>query len=117
MGNCKKLNVWLKAKNLAVNIYQLTDSALFNKDFSMKDQMRRSAVSISSNIAEGDALNTDKQSIKHFYIARGSTAELRTQLIISIEVGYIKPDLLKELELECDEISAMLTSLIKHRSS
>jgi len=51
MGNFKKLNVWLKAKNLAVNICKITDSALFNKDFSLKDQMRRSAVSIPSNIA------------------------------------------------------------------
>ncbi|HKK41771.1 MAG TPA: four helix bundle protein [Bacteroidales bacterium] len=115
MGNFKNLNVWLKAKNLAVNIYKLTDQALYNKDFSMKDQMRRSAISIPSNIAEGDALDTNKQSIKYFHIARGSTAELRTQLIISMEVGYIKSDLYKELELECDEIGAMLTSLIKHR--
>jgi four helix bundle protein len=117
MGNFKKLNVWLKAKNLAVNIYKLTDLTLINKDFSMKDQMRRSAVSIPSNIAEGDTLDTDKQSTRHFYIARGSTAELRTQLIISLEVGYIKSDTFEELEHECDEISAMLTSLIKHRSS
>lgn len=66
--------------------------------------MRRSAVSIPSNIAEGDALDTNKQSVRSFLIARGSTAELRTQLIISMEVGYINPDIFKELELECDEI-------------
>jgi four helix bundle protein len=78
--------------------------------------MRRASVSIPSNIAEGDNLATDKQSVHHFYIARGSTAELRTQLIIALEVGYIKSDKFEGLEKDCDEISAMLTSLIKHRS-
>jgi len=48
----------------------------FSKDYGLKDQIQRSAVSIPSNIAEGDDLETDKQSIKHFYIAKGSTAEL-----------------------------------------
>jgi four helix bundle protein len=116
MGDFKKLHVWQKAKNLAVKIYKLTDSNAISKDFSLKDQMRRSSVSIPSNIAEGDTLDTDKQSTRHFYIARGSTAELRTQLIISTEIGYITSDTFEELEKECDEISAMLTNLIKHRS-
>jgi len=89
MGNFKKLNVWLKAKDLAVKVYKMTNSSHFIKDFGLKDQIRRSAVSIPSNVAEGDNLDTDRQSIRHFYIARGSTAELRTQLIISMEIGYI----------------------------
>jgi len=92
MGNFKDLKVWQQSKDLVVDIYRLTDKGLFNKDFGLRDQMRRSSVSIPSNIAEGDELDTDKQSIKHLYIARGSTAELRTQLIISSEIGYITPD-------------------------
>jgi four helix bundle protein len=115
MGNFKKLNVWQKSKDLAVKIYKLTDSTPFIKDFGLKDQIRRSAVSIPSNIAEGDNLDTDKQSIRHFFIARGSAAELRTQLIISREIGYIPPEKFEELETECDIISAMLTTLINHR--
>ncbi len=116
MGNFKELHVWQKAKDLAVKVYKLTDSGHFIKDFGLKDQIRRSSVSISSNIAEGDNLDTDKQSTRHFFIARGSTAELRTQLIISMEIGYISNANLVELENECDRISAMLTTLIKHRS-
>jgi four helix bundle protein len=115
MGNFRQLNVWQKSKDLAVNVYKLTDSCNFNKDFGLKDQIRRSSVSIPSNIAEGDNLDTDKQSTKHFYIARGSTAELRTQLIISNEIGYITTDVFESLDKECESISAMLTSLIKHR--
>jgi four helix bundle protein len=115
MGNFKELHVWQKAKDLAVSVYKLTDSGHFIKDFGLKDQMRRSSVSIPSNIAEGDNLDTDKQSVRHFFIARGSTAELRTQLIISLEIGYITPQEFETFESDCDKISAMLTTLIKHR--
>jgi four helix bundle protein len=116
MGNFKKLLVWQRSKDLAVKIYKLTDSGSFIKDFGLRDQMRRSAVSVPSNIAEGDNLDTDKQSIRHFYIARGSVAELRTQLIISMEIGYINTEVFEEFEKSYEEISAMITSLIKYRS-
>lgn len=116
MGNFKQLSVWLKAKSLAVQIYKLTDHGSINNDFGLRDQMRRAAVSIPSNIAEGDTLDTDKQSTRHFYISRGSAAELRTQLLIANEIGYIKNLQYEALEAECDEICAMLTALIKHRS-
>jgi four helix bundle protein len=116
MGNFKDLKVWQQSKDLAVDIYRLTDQGLFIKDFGLRDQMRRSSVSIPSNIAEGDDLDTDKQSIRHFYIARGSIAELRTQLVISSEIGYISSETYKEFETRCDNICAMLTGLIKHRS-
>jgi len=74
MGNFKKLRVWQLAKELAVRIYKLTQKPTFSKDFGLKDQIQRAAVSIPSNIAEGDNLDTDKQSVRHFFIARGSTA-------------------------------------------
>lgn len=115
MGNFEKLRVWQLAKNLAVRIYKLTQKQSFTKDHGLRDQIRRAAVSIPSNIAEGDNLDTDKQSTRHFFIARGSTAELRTQLIISVEIGYITVDEFEALNKDCDEVSAMLTALIKHR--
>jgi four helix bundle protein len=117
MGNFKKLLVWQRSKDLAVRIYKLTESGSFGKDFGLRDQMRRSAVSIPSNVAEGDNLNSDKQSTRHFYIARGSVAELLTQLIISSEIGYLKGEIFEEFENSCNEIGAMLTSLIKFRSN
>jgi four helix bundle protein len=86
------------------------------KDFGFKDQIQRSAVSIASNIAEGDELGTDKQSIRHFYISKGSTAELMTQLIIANEIGYIDDATKLNLVDECDKISAMLSKLIKART-
>lgn len=116
MSNFKELKVWQKSKDLAVGIYRLTNDGGLFKDFGLKDQMRRSSVSVPSNIAEGDNLDTDKQSVRHFYIARGSIAELRTQLAIAQEIGYVSTNQYDTLEKNCESISAMLTSLIKHRS-
>ena len=115
MGHFEKLTVWQKSKDLAVKIYNITNEGLINKDFRLKDQMRAAAVSVASNIAEGDELQTNKQSIHFFYIAKGSLAELKTQCIIANEIGYLS---LQEKEFiinECDEISKMLTSLMRIR--
>ena len=116
MGNFQKLRVWQLAKELAVKIYKLTQTNTFSKDYGLKDQIQRSAVSIPSNIAEGDDLETDKQSIRHFYIAKGSTAELLTQLIIAQEIGYLNVESSDSLVNDCRIISVMLTKLIQARS-
>ena len=76
MGKFQDLKVWQRAKDLAVYIYKLTGKGAFSKDFSLRDQIRRATVSIPSNIAEGDDLGSDKQAIRHFYIAKGSAAEV-----------------------------------------
>jgi four helix bundle protein len=115
MGNFQKLRVWQLAKELAVKIYKLTQSSLFRKDFGFKDQIQRAAISIPSNIAEGDESGTNKLSIRYFYTAKGSIAELQTQLIIAHEIGYIENDLKESLVNECNLISVMLNKIIKVR--
>ena len=115
MGNFMNLRVWQLAKEVAVRIYQLTKESEFKKDFGLKDQIQRSAVSIASNIAEGDESGSDKQSVKFFYISKGSIAELTTQLIIANEIGYIDNEVKNILLDDCDKMSAMLTKLIKSR--
>jgi four helix bundle protein len=117
MGNFQKLRVWQIAKELAIKIYKLTSKPSLSKDLGLKDQIQRSAVSIPSNIAEGDELETDKQSIRHFYIAKGSTAELLTQLIIAHEIGYLDSETTDGLVNDCQIISVMLMKLIKARSN
>ncbi|MGA1978617.1 MAG: four helix bundle protein [Bacteroidales bacterium] len=116
MGKFEKLLVWQIAKGIAIKIYRLTDSNCFSKDFGLKDQIQRASVSIASNIAEGDEQGSDKQSVRYFYIAKGSIAELITQLTIANEIGYIEEKLKDQLIDECDKISAMLSKLIKARS-
>jgi len=115
MGNFRKLIVWNKAKKLAVKIYDLAKKQSLSKDFGLKDQIQRASVSIPANIAEGDELGTDKQAIRHFYIAKGSSAELQTLLIIANEIGYIENQLTNDLLNECYIISVMLAKIIKAR--
>jgi four helix bundle protein len=116
MSHFEELKVWQKAVDLAVKVYEITKNEPFKKDYGLRDQMRRSSVSISSNISEGDQLDSDKSSIRHFRIAKGSTAELFTQSIISDRIGYLNKNDFEYLKKECQEILAMLTNLIKHRN-
>ena len=80
MSNFENLKVWHRAVELAVSIYNVTeDNKSLKKDSGLKDHIRRAAVSISGNcnLSEGDELGTDKQAVKHFFIAEGSTAAHR----------------------------------------
>ena len=113
MGKFEELNVWQRAKDLAVYVYKLTSSW---KDYSLRDQMQRAAVSSPSNIAEGDEYGSNRQSVKFLRIAKGSTAELLTQAIIAKEIGYIEDNSFQHITAETKAISAMLTRLIQSRS-
>lgn len=107
------LRVWQEAKELAVGVYHATETL---RDFSLRDQLRRSAVSIPSNIAEGDERDTDKDSVRCFYIAKGSLAELRTQLEIASEVGALPDSATKPLLEAAITVGRQLGALIKARS-
>jgi four helix bundle protein len=115
MGDFRKLFVWQKSKELAIKIYNLTKTQSIAKDYGLRDQIQRASVSIPANIAEGDELDTDKQANRHFFIAKGSAAELQTLLIIAEEVGYIETDIMEELVNECKIISVMLLKIINAR--
>lgn len=112
----RDLIVWKKAKDIAVFIYQSTNTGGINKDYGLRDQIRKAAISIPSNIAEGDERETDKEAVRFFYIAKGSAAEVLTQAIIAFEIGYIKEEAFEEIKQRCTEISAMLSKLISARS-
>ena len=85
----EELPVWQNAKTLAIVIYEVSSGGRLSKDFSLKDQIRRCVVSISSNIAEGFERGTKQEFIQFLYIARGSCGELRSQIHIADEIGYI----------------------------
>ena len=117
MGRFKDLEVWKRSKELAVRIYRVTDEGAIKRDFSLRDQLRRSAVSVPSNIAEGDERDSDRESARFFAISKGSLAELRTQLQIAFEVGYLTEEIFLDTDRECEIISRMIGALIKSRSA
>lgn len=94
-------------------VYTITKGFPEEEKFGLTSQMRRSAVSIPSNIAEGSGRDSDKEFNHFLFIARGSTYELETQLIISEEIGLLNSEELKMFSERIDEIQRMITNLQK----
>ena len=103
------LDVWKRSRHLAVAIFKIFASC---KNYGFKDQITRASVSIPSNIAEGFERNSKKEFIYFLRIARGSCAELRTQLYISEDINLIDTQIAQQLQQEALEISKMLQGLI-----
>ncbi len=111
----KKLDVWNKSIELVVEIYNLTNAFPKEEIYGLTSQIRRSAVSIPSNIAEGSARKGDPETIQFLHIALGSMAELETQLIISQKIGYIES--IEGINSKLLEIKQMTLGLIKFLKS
>lgn len=107
------LKVWQRSMDLAVTIYQKVRILPKEELFGLSDQMRRAVVSIPSNIAEGQQRNSLKEYIHFLYLAKGSLAELETQLLLCERLGYISIDQTEPMKKECAEIGKMLNVLIK----
>ncbi|WP_114767453.1 four helix bundle protein [Vibrio rhodolitus] len=109
----QNLDVWKMSFVLCKEIYILFR---FTKDYSFRDQIQRSALSIPSNIAEGIERYSDKETAYFLDVAKGSTGELKTQLMMAKELNYIPHDDCDVLSEQCERISKMLFALIrKHR--
>lgn len=109
----KDLDVWKKAIQLVKQIYIITKSFHKEEIYGLVNQMRRAAVSIPSNIAEGKARQHTKEYIQFLYVALGSCAELETQIVISRELGYIDRSIEEGLLEDVDHTSRMLRNLTK----
>lgn len=115
MRNHKDLIVWQKSMTLVKELYKMTQSFPKEELYGITSQIRRAAVSIPSNIAEGYGRGHEKELIQFLYIALGSASELETQLIICKEIGYVNEaeyDKLNDLNIE---IIKMLSALINKR--
>jgi four helix bundle protein len=107
MHNLKELKIWKKAIDLAVEVYQVTSLFPLEEKYGLTSQIRRAAISISSNIAEGAGRNSEKE-FKHFSgIANGSSYELQTQLFISNKLSLINNEDLEKLHHCIDELQKM----------
>jgi four helix bundle protein len=104
------LQVWQRAIVVVKHVYSLTSSFPSSETYGLTNQMRRSAVSVPSNIAEGAARNSDKEFLHFLSMARGSLSELETQLVIAKEIGYTHET--AELEKQIDDVFGLLGGLI-----
>lgn len=109
----KDLDVWKKSIDLVKQIYQITEAFPKSEIFGLSSQIRRAAVSIPSNIAEGQARNSNKEFRQFLFISLGSVSELETQIIIAQELGYVKEESAKNILDATDSITRMVKGLIK----
>ena len=110
----EETELWQDAMALCTRIYFITHKSGLDKDFGLKDQIRRSAVSVPSNISEGFERGSNKQLIYFLYIAKGSCGELRTQIQIAHNLEYIEPIEFNELKEKTNSISKQIAGFIKY---
>ena len=113
----EELEVWQRAKELTNLIYQLSSSGSFARDFGLRDQMRRAAVSIMSNIAEGFESQAQVLFIQFLSRAKGSAGELRAQLYVALEQEYITSEEFQSTFSLAEVCSKQLASLIRYLES
>lgn len=112
----KSLEVWKKSILLCKEVYLLTQKLPKEETYVLSDQMRRAAISIASNIAEGQGRESKKEFLKFLSISRGSLCELETQCIIAIEIGLLNDEDVSEILSLCSEIGKMIRALANYLS-
>ncbi|HEX8213350.1 MAG TPA: four helix bundle protein [Longimicrobium sp.] len=105
------LLVWQKSRSLAVAVYQITGTGSFARDFGLRDQVRRAAVSVMSNIAEGFGRYSRPEVRRFVTIARGSLAEVQSQLYLARDLDYLTEADHRSLNTRCTEVARMLAAL------
>ena len=113
MRKFKNLKIWEEGIEIVTAIYKLTSDFPEEEKFGLVSQMRRSAVSIPSNIAEGYGRNSDPELNRFLNISRGSTYELETQLIISKNLDFISGEALESISAQLDNIQGGITNFHK----
>ena len=111
------LDIWKIARKVVNDIYKLTNRDKFSRDFALRDQIRRSAIGILSNIAEGFESGSDKQFARYLKIAKGSAGECRSQLYIALDQEYLNHDKFSNLKSQLITCSKKLSRLINYLNS
>jgi four helix bundle protein len=112
--NFEDLNVWQQARQLTQEVYRLTKTENFLKDFGLRDQIRRAAVSVMSNIAEGFERGGNQEFLQFLYVAKGSCGEVRSQLYVALDQGYATENETDKLLQAFKRLSGSIRNLITY---
>lgn len=115
MNSFRKLNVYIRAKELVKHIYELIKKFPREEQYALCDQLRRAVISIPSNLAEGSGRQSEKDQAHFYTIAYGSLMEVLSQLDVACDLGYITQDELNKVEVLINEEAKMLCGLIAMR--
>jgi len=110
----EEIECWKKARELTRRIYEITKEPAFSRDFGLKDQIRRAAVSVMSNIAEGYDRSGTAEFVHFLATAKGSAAEVRCQLYVASDQGYVQQDRFLELNALASETARVISGLMKY---
>jgi four helix bundle protein len=113
MKNFRNSKVWQKAHKLVIEIYECTEAMPSHEIYGLRSQVRRSAVSVPSNIAGGCGRNGDAELSRFLSIAMGSASELEYQILLANDLGYLPAEAHQSLEMQIDEVKRMLAGFIK----
>ncbi len=108
------IKAWQKARELTNVIYQLTNKVSFAKDYGLRDQIRRAAVSSMSNIAEGYARQSDKEFVQFLFVGLGSIAEVQSQLYLANDLSYISKDEFDGTFEQSAEVARLINGLLRY---
>ena len=114
INHFEELEIWKDAVKIGVQIYKLTESGKLKNDFSAKDQLRRAAISISNNIAEGFEYNNNRSFLKFLLYSKGSAGELRSQLYVLKEAGILDKDKFESLRSDLLKLSKSIEGFRKY---
>lgn len=112
MESFTNLDVWQKAHDLTLSIYQLTKNFPKDEKYRLGDQLRRSVASIPANIAEGRGRGSEKEFLRFLKISRGSVEETKYHLLLANDLDYLKEERYLELREQCNDVGKMLNGLI-----
>ncbi len=108
------IEAWQKARVLCREIYSITRQGDFTRDYGLRDQIRRASVSVMSNIAEGFERGGNKEFLNFLFIAKGSAGEVRAQLYVALDVGFLSQPQFDQLTTLCIETSRLISGLIRY---
>lgn len=114
IASFEELQIWQEARRLTNRVYDVTRQASFSRDFGLINQIRKAAVSIGSNIAEGHERGGTKEFLQFLSIAKGSSGEVRSQLYLALDQGYLGKDECEELIGDFRKLTVMITNFMKY---
>ena len=112
--NFEDLNVWKQARLLTQEVYRLTKTEKFSRDFGLRDQIQRAAISVMSNIAEGFERGRNQEFSQFLYLAKASCGEVMSQLYVAFDQGYVTHDETEKLRQSFKRLSGMISNLVTY---
>jgi len=110
----EEIEAWQKARQLTASIYKATSTGPFARDYGLRDQIRRASVSSMSNIAEGFERDGNKEFIQFLSVAKGSTGEVRSQLYVALDAGFLNQTHFNELSVSAEEASRLIGGFMNY---